>query len=73
MYPGNMKSRGFLGLPTQVQELILNGLDGEVKAAESSIKDIEQTQPIDADMLSALKGDIVRVKRLRTVLTSGQA
>ncbi|QIM15471.1 hypothetical protein G7067_02085 [Leucobacter insecticola] len=68
-----MKSRGFLGLPSQVQELILNGLDDEVNTAESSIKVIEQTQPLDTDMLSALKGDILRVKRLRTALTSGQA
>lgn len=68
-----MQSRGFQGLPAQVQEIVLNGLDSEVDSAKSKIKEAEQARPVDADLLGSLKGDITRVEGLRSLLTSGQA
>lgn len=68
-----MQSRGFQGLPSQVQELVLKGLDSEVKSAKSKIQEAEQARPVDADLLGSLKGDVIRVENLRSHLTSGQA
>lgn len=68
-----MQSRGFQGLPSQVQDLILQGLDSEVESAKSKIEEAEEHRPVDADLLGSLQGDIVRVEDLRSLLTSGQA
>ena len=68
-----MQSRGFQGLPSQVQEIVLKGLDSEVKSAKSKIQQAEQAKPVDADLLGSLKGDVTRVEDLRSRLTSGQA
>ncbi|UOQ59685.1 hypothetical protein MUN76_11580 [Leucobacter rhizosphaerae] len=68
-----MQSRGFQGLPSQVQDLVLQGLDSEVESAKSKIEEAEENRPVDADLLGSLQGDIVRVEGLRSLLTSGQA
>ncbi len=68
-----MQSRGFQGLPSQVQDLVLQGLDSEVESAKSKIEEAEESRPVDADLLGSLQGDIVRVEGLRSLLTSGQA
>lgn len=68
-----MQSRGFKGLPSQVQEIVLKGLDSEVESAKSKIQEAEQARPVDADLLGSLKGDVTRVENLRSHLTSGQA
>ncbi len=68
-----MKTTGFLGLPAQIQELVLKGLDAEVKATEARIQEAERSRPVDLAHLGSLKGDLTRVEALRSSLTSGQA
>ncbi|QIK63547.1 hypothetical protein G7068_10325 [Leucobacter viscericola] len=68
-----MKTPGFLGLPENVQALVLERLDAEIEAAKAQVEEVEQSKPVDRDLLKSLQGDIARSEDLRTRMVNGQA
>ncbi|QIM17675.1 hypothetical protein G7066_01265 [Leucobacter coleopterorum] len=68
-----MKTPGFLGLPENVQALVLERLDAEIEAAKAQVAEVEQSKPVDRDLLKSLQGDIAHTEDLRTRMVNGQA
>lgn len=67
-----MSTTGFLGLPSDVQEIVLQGLDEEVRAARQAISAAEQSRPVDPALVKSLKGDVAHAEALQSRLTGGQ-
>ncbi|MFV0433820.1 MAG: hypothetical protein ACK5LO_07570 [Leucobacter sp.] len=67
-----MSKRGFRGLPGYVQEIVLQGLDEEIREAKAKLSKAEEARPVDNDLLHSLRNDAKESERLRDKLTSGQ-
>lgn len=66
-----METRGFLGLPEQIQEDVLQSLIEEADRTKAAIADAEQEQPVDEDHLIGLKNDIEAIEDLQSRFIAG--
>lgn len=66
-YRGGMASVGFQFLPVEIQQLVTDGLDEEVRSAFSEIETAMEAG--DQDLVRAIQKGIARVSELRQGLT----